>query len=91
MDTPSRPRSLLAYNMLLFIYSVIDNKFYNEYTVLNAWQEGLTINRTGPHRTAPGHTGPHRSTPDRTGPYPTAPDPVFLVIVCLFGCECTAV
>ena len=29
-------------------------------------------------------TGPHRAVSDRTGP-------VFLVIVCLFVCECTAV
>jgi len=28
----------------------------------------VTINRTGPHRTAPGDTGPHRTTPDRTWP-----------------------
>jgi len=30
-------------------------------------QRGVTIHRTGQHRTAPNHTGP---TPDRTGPVP---------------------
>jgi len=32
--------------------------------------DGVTIHRTGPHRTAPGNTGPHRTTPDRTGSVP---------------------
>jgi len=40
---------------------------------MGCYTHGLTINRTGPHRTAPDHTGPpkapHRTTPDRTGPF----------------------
>jgi len=36
-------------------------------------QSGLTINRTGPHRTVPDRTSPpgapHRTTPDRTGQF----------------------
>jgi len=36
---------------------------------------GVTINRTGPHRTAPVHTGPHRTLLDHTGAHCTSAGP----------------
>jgi len=36
------------------------------YTKFRMTKWGVTINRTGPHRTAPDHTGPHVPAPDPT-------------------------
>jgi len=42
---------------------------------IHVLHSGLTINRTGPHRSTPDHTGPYWSTPDPRVPSPDPTEP----------------